>query len=435
MASTDVIGRAGHVPADNSGLGRAAGALIFAAIGFNAALCFLNTRGIAIGSGHVIMAEVLLISAAVLVCRNHLNLVHISVLGLIVFYTVAVTALRYANAPDGGFDPKISRDLIIPVVFFLLGKAVQDVKTADRIVSAVTATLLVFAAFEYFFLDAFLKVFSIAEYYIARGTLEASNWALDVSQGLMVSGLRPADQGRTLLPFLGDHRVSSLFLEPSTLGNFGALVTVWALVRWRMESRLFIGSMLGGLALLVLSDTRFNAYFLVLAIPIVMAPPRLTTPLVAVLPFAAILGLYLMGASWADSFNSVPFVEGRGAYERMLYSGQVLFDFDAYNWFGFAASRAQTFDSGYGYVISNVGVVGFTALWILFMSLTGSNRYFYVFRNVMGVFFAALLCISASQFTIKIAALLWFLLGVLSVAGIEYRVARHWAREPVSPSS
>ena len=71
--------------------------------------------------------------------------------------------------------------------------------------------------------------------------------------------------------------------------------------------------------------------------------------------------------------------------------------------------------SGYGYVISNVGIIGFVALWALFMSLQGSNRFFYSFRNVTALYFTTLLCISSSQFTIKIAALLWFLLGVLSV--------------------
>ncbi|MGD9501153.1 MAG: hypothetical protein AB7V40_01545 [Methyloceanibacter sp.] len=417
MTNIDTIGGVGHarrIAASGSDLGFAAGALILGAIGFNALLCFLNTRGIAVSNVHVILSEVLLISAAVFVCRNHLSLTEISVLALIVISTVAISALRYANAPEGGFDPKIGRDLMIPVIFFLFGKAVADIRTADRIVFIATAILLLFGAFEYFFLETFLEVFGIAEYYIARGTLEASDWALNVSQGLMVSGLRPTDQGRILLPFLGDHRVSSLFLEPSTLGNYGALVTLWGAIRSRMEGRLFVGFVLAGLALLVLSDTRFNAYFLVLALPVLMAPHRLTTPAVFVLPFATMLALYLMGAASADSFNSIPMVDGRGAYDRLLYSGRVLFDFDAYNWLGLAPSRAQTFDSGYGYVISNIGIAGFVALWFLFMSLKGANRYFYAFRNVLAVYFAALLCISASQFTIKIAALLWFLLGVLS---------------------
>jgi putative polymerase len=418
LTTTDTIGGIGEAKrfaAAGSGLGWTAGTIILAAIGFNAFLCFLNTRGVAISNIDVILSEVLLISAAVVVCRNHFNLIHISVLALIVFYTVAISALRYANVPDGGFDPKISRDLMIPVVFFLFGKAVDDIRVADKIVSVATAILLAFALFEYFFLDAFLKVFGIAEYYIARGTVEASDWARNVSQGLMVSGLRPAEQGRTLFPLLGGHRISSLFLEPSTLGNYGTLVALWAALRSRMEGRLFVGLALGGFALLILSDTRFNAYFVLLALPFLLAPPRLTTPAVLLLPFATMLALYLLAASSAGSFNSVPMVEGREAYDRLLYSGRVLFDFNAYNWLGLEVSRAQTFDTGYGYVISNIGIIGFAALWALFMSLQGSNRFFYAFRNVLAVYFAALLCISASQFTIKVAALLWFLLGVLSV--------------------
>ena len=219
-----------------------------------------------------------------------------------------------------------------------------------------------------------------------------------------------------MLPFLGDHRVSSLFLDPSTLGNYGTLVTIWAMVRSRMEGKLFLWCALGGLTLLILSDTRFDAYFLILAGIMLLAPPRLTTPVVFVLPFLTILALYLFGASNAESFNPLPWVDGREISDRLLYSGRVLFDFDALNWFGLEPSRAQTFDSGYGYVISNIGIIGFALLWIFFMTLRGENRFFYSFRNILGLYFTTLLCISSSQFTIKIAALLWLLLGALCVA-------------------
>ena len=92
-----------------------------------------------------------------------------------------------------------------------------------------------FALFEYFFLDTYLKVFSITDYYVARGTLDAADPSLQWANGLMMSGMRPPDQGRELLPFLGDHRVSSLFLEPIGLGNFGCLVVFWAIARSKME--------------------------------------------------------------------------------------------------------------------------------------------------------------------------------------------------------
>ena len=418
LASTDLIGRSHPALADVRDLKWVAGGLIIGAISFNAALCFLNTRGIAITNFHVIFSEMLLISCAVIAARYNVNIRHISVITVIILYTAGLSIVRYSYpyefGPNLGFNPKIGRDLIIPFAFFLLGKAVKNTKTSDNVVFAATALVLVFAIFEYFFLDTFLKVFGVAEYYIARGSLHASENVLNASQGLMVSGIRPADQGRTLLPFLGDHRVSSIFLEPISLGNFGTLVTLWAVVRTRMEGRLYIWCALSGLALLVLSDTRFDAYFLALAIPIMMAPHRITTPLIAILPFIVIVALYLLGAS-ADHYNGLPALSGRGAYERLLYSGGFLFDFDVFNWFGLEA-RPYTEDSGYAYVISNVGIVGFAALWTLFMSLEGSSRYFFSFRNVAALYFVALSCISSSYFTIKMGALLWFLLGVLSDA-------------------
>jgi putative polymerase len=389
--------------------------LIIGAIGFNAVLCFLNTRGIAISNFHVMMAEALLISAALAVSRDYLTSTNVIALSLIVLFTIVISALRYLNAPEAGYDPKISRDLVIPVAFFLLGKAYNDIKLADRIVLTSALIVLLFAVFEYFFLEAFLKVFGVAEYYIARGTLEASSWALNVAQGLMVSGIRPADQGRALMPFLGDHRVSSIFLEPISLGNFGTLVTLWAVLRSRMEDRLYVLGALCGLALVVLSDTRFDAYFLVVGVVILLLPPRTTNFAAAVLPFLVMLGLYLLGAL-TDHYDGIPVIEGRNVYYRLLYSGQVLLDLNAYNWFGLQLPRVQTFDAGYAYVISNLGIVGFAALWALFMSIKGSSRYYFSFRNVMAFYFSALLCISASQFTIKIAALLWFLLGVLATA-------------------
>jgi putative polymerase len=136
------------------------------------------------------------------------------------------------------------------------------------------------------------------------------------------------------------------------------------------------------------------------------------------MPFVLIFGLYLAAiAAPQDS----PIIEGLSFQDRLLYSGRVLLDFDLYNWLGIEAYRIPTFDSGYAYVISNVGLLGLAAFWFWFMSLGGSSRYFYAFRNTSAAYFAALFCVSASQLTIKTAALLWFLMGALSVV----RQAQH----------
>jgi putative polymerase len=131
------------------------------------------------------------------------------------------------------------------------------------------------------------------------------------------------------------------------------------------------------------------------------------------MPFVAMAALFLAAGN-ADPHQLL--LEGQSLKDRLLYSGGLLLNFDIYNWLGFAASPTPTEDSGYAYVISNVGLLGFAAFWFWFISLAGRSRYFYAFRNTIAAYFATLFCISSSQFTIKTAALLWFLTGALSVA-------------------
>jgi putative polymerase len=303
---------------------------------------------------------------------------------------------------------------LIPITFLLLGKSVNDIRFADSLVTVATVVIFAFALFEYFSLDSFLKVFGVTEYYVARGTLDALDPSLQWASGLMVSGVRPSEQGREILSFLGDHRVSSLFLEPISLGNFGCIVAFWGIARSRMEHRLRFWSIAAGIALIILSDTRFNAYFLGVGILILLVNPRITTPAIIVMPFVLISGLWLVAANAVP--QDFPSLDGLSIQDRLIYSGRVLLDLDIYHWLGIKTSRAQTFDAGYAYVISNIGLLGFTAFWFWFVSLGGRSRYFYAFRNTSAAYFAALFCISASQFTIKTAAFVWFLMGALSLA-------------------
>jgi putative polymerase len=218
-----------------------------------------------------------------------------------------------------------------------------------------------------------------------------------------------------LLPFLlEDHRVSSLFLESISLGNFGALVAFWGIIRSRMEGRPYFWSIVAGIILIVLSDNRFNASFLPIGVVFLFASPRLTKPVVMVLPFVAILGLCLIAANAEP--QEVPGLDGGSLWDRLVYSGRILLDLDSPNWLGIWPLPPYTLDAGYAYIISTVGLIGLVACWLWFTSLTGPSRYFYAFRNTIAAYFAVLLCISQSLFTIKTAALLWFLLGVLSVA-------------------
>ncbi len=428
MTSAELIGRRDQAFVASPDLTWLAGTLIIAAITFNALLCFVNTHVAPISNAYVVGSEAIIITITILACYRFIDPKYAVIITTLLVYTTVLAFLRALTSPDEGMNLKIIRDFLIPVIFLLLGKGVNSIKVADRIVHVATAIILSFALFEYTSLAGFLKVFNVVDYYVARGTLDAADPSLQWAQGLMMSGMRPPDQGRELLSFLGGHRVSSLFLEPIGLGNFGCLIAFWAIARSRMEHRLRLWSIAAGIVLIILSDTRFNASFFALGVFILLVSPRLTTPVVVVLPFVVMAVLYIAAAS-------VPpqdlILQGLSLKDRLLYSGGVLLKFDLYNWFGLKAS--QTFDSGYAYVISHVGLLGFAAFWLWFMTLGGRSRAFYAFRNTAAVYFAALFCISSSQFTIKTAALLWFLMGALSMAKDQEAIVQARARESTCP--
>lgn len=430
MTSAELIGRRDQAFAASPDLTWLSGLLIIAAITFNALLCFVNTHVAPISNAYVVGSEAIIITVTILACYQFIDPKYALIITTIIVYTAVLAFLRALISPDEGMNLKVARDFLIPVIFFLFGKGANNIKVADRIVYVATTIILIFAVFEFVSLDAFLKVFSVVDYYVARGTLDAADPSLQWANGLMMSGMRPPDQGRELLSFLGGHRVSSLFLEPIGLGNFGCLIAFWAIARSRMEHRLRLWSIAAGIVLIVLSDTRFNASFFVLGVFLLLVSPRLTTPVVVVLPFVAMAALYIAAAS---ALPQDLLLQGLSLKDRLLYSGGVLLKFDLSNWIGVKAS--QTFNSGYAYVISNVGLLGFTAFWLWFMTLSGRSRAFYAFRNTAAVYFAALFCISASQFTIKTAALLWFLMGALSVAQNREAMVQARARESACPAN
>jgi putative polymerase len=213
---------------------------------------------------------------------------------------------------------------------------------------------------------------------------------------------------------LGDHRVSSIFLEPISLGYFGIILVLWGIVRSQIDNRIHLFALVAGLLCIVLSDSRFGASVIVIAIIVALLPSRLSQIGIFALPVIVIYGLLLI----PELFN---LSAGLGFSGRFSYAARVLADFDAWNWFGFKASRMQTFDSGYAYVFSGIGVIGFATFWVIFLSIRGRNAYFYVFRNSSAAYFAIALCIGAGQFTIKTASLLWFMMGALAIAWIPER--------------
>jgi putative polymerase len=97
---------------------------------------------------------------------------------------------------------------------------------------------------------------------------------------------------------------------------------------------------------------------------------------------------------------------------RLYGSGEVLASFDLSGWFGLSPPAITPWDSGYAYIFGNVGIIGVAIAWLAFAGIPVASPFGQRFRSVVAVYIAALLCISGvSVFSIKTAALLWFLYG------------------------
>lgn len=387
---------------------------VLGAMLFNFVLCFLNTSVGGVGNGAIIGCEVVIILAVLLYAFPTISFPRFLVIGSAILFLIALAVARVLLG--GGADIKPVRDLLIPVAFFLLGAGAGDLRNADRIVRVVATIVIVVGAFEYFFPDIFTRFFNVAGFYIERGTMAVTQ--AQGSSNLFVSGMRPegATGGRGLFPILGNHRVSSIFLEPISAGNFGIVVFVWALVRSFMERRAFWGLFASAALIIVMADSRFGANFCALCLVLMFLPAAIRTAAVAVLPLCALLALVLLPGPLSAHYGV-----DNGFIGRIILSGGILERFEWLNWLGLKAPDFITSDSGYAYALGGFGIVGLFGFWTMLLLIRGSGRHFYLLRDLAGAYLAVLLCISNSPFTIKTGALLWFLIGLLSRVSPGYR--------------
>ncbi|MCW2275856.1 surface polysaccharide polymerase [Rhodoblastus acidophilus] len=373
--------------------------LVVASLCFNFVLCFVNTRLFSVNTGVVMAAEMALIgSAFVLVLRDNQPL-----------YAVLAAYLSYAvflASMQGALDMKSVRDVLIPIAFVFVGRRFGDPAMGDRLVALCVWIVLVVGLFEFFFLTQYLKFIDIFAYYVSRGTISSA--AADTTgTHLFASGIRP--EGRSLLPFLGDHRVSSVFLEPVSVGNFGAIAFSWTVLRNFKRPLLMMLKLLPIVAIFILADARFGlmvslSCFVVFPIAkSIGRVPMLLAPFVA-LWLLAVVGILNANVAWDNGLGG-----------RVMLSGQMLSGLDLSEVLAFVPVTRFVSDSGYTYLLAKTGLIGFAGLWGLFILYPVSNDQEWRFRVFVAVYIMALLTISNSLYSIKTAALLWYLVGCIAV--------------------
>jgi putative polymerase len=371
---------------------------VFLATTFNLGLCFVNTKLFTTDAQTASLSEVLIVSLAVALLVYRRDYPIVLIIAVVCSYFSLLFLVR------GEIDPKPVRDLLLPIVFVHLGQRYLERAQADALVRWLTLIALAVAIFEFVLPTLYTSYFDVLSYYINKGSTRAE--AADfIMNGFNINGDRPTGQGRELLPFLGLHRSGSIFLEPVTAANFGAICGAWflqsdrsALKRW-----LWVGVCA---AIIVLADGRFGLMLLIVAI-VLRYVSFAQRPLVLFFLPVSIVGFLMAYATFVATGS----VGGNSAGGRLLYAGRVLDSLGAQDWLGMRLQSIIYFDSGYAYSVTQIGLAALAAGWFAFAhSLEAKAKHRYLGSFCM-VYVALSLIVSNSMWSIKAGALLWFIVG------------------------
>ena len=371
--------------------------LVIAATGFNMVLCFFATHVHPVSAAEVTVVELAILGAALLAVWRTVDRDTWCIAGLTVGW------IAVAHIIDSRLGPTTLVALAIPPVFFALGRRYGNPERGDRVVLVLTLAVVALGLFELLDLAAFERLFDVIGYYVNKGGADRSQLSVTGTH-LFVSGVRPSSEGRSLLPALGDHRVSSLFLEPVSAGNFAVVAALWAMARLPAQPRRHYAVLALAVVVAVLADSRLAiGSGLCVALALGTPLPRARAALLA-LPLVLVAALVLIG--WTSAPRGIDDTLGG----RLYSSGTLLASWNVAQWLGVAWSQGIE-DSGYAQLFTGLGVLPAAALWSLVALRTEPTALAERVRCGLAVYLALSLCITGSVLSIKTGALAWFLYG------------------------
>lgn len=373
--------------------------ILLAAVGYQALLCLMNTFGIRTSVAVVGLAEALILLGCVPILMRRL------LPGVIVIALLAGAYFCMAALVSGFLNIKTFRDLAIPLCFFWLGCNLGRPELVDRALIYVIALVISLGLFELLMLDTYTQFFDIFSYYVSTGNLAPITDYVRESR-LQLNGTRPEGIGRTLLPgLLGNHRVSSVFLEPVSLGNFATMMAAWGLSRDRQDWRkgaFFVGS---AIVLIIMCDSRFALLSLPLMVAVRLLLRGTGLNLVMLAPFGALGLVLLIGATTTEY--------GDNFIGRIALCGWSLLDFDLGLLFAVAVPPFFG-DMGYAYLLAGFGLPVCLLIWFALWLQPMPNERGRRFRAFVALYIGLILAVSGtSLFAFKTSALLWCLLGCM----------------------
>jgi putative polymerase len=374
--------------------------IIVASVGYQLVLCLLNTHLLHVSRALVGLAEAIIMLACLpLLMRRLLP-------GVVILACVSAAMLCLLGIFNEQLNIKAFRDIAIPLCYFWLGCNVGRLELADRALKAAICVVLAMGFFELLLLDTYTHWFDIFSYYVSIGTLDPT-MDLVREDRLQANGMRPEGIGRTLLPgLLGPHRVSSVFLEPVSLGNFASLCAAWGLARSQWREGIFF--VVAAIVMMVLCDSRFALMTVSGFVLLRLFVHGALLNICVLAPIAAIALLLVVGHHIPNQTGHILTDDMQG---RLAYSGWSLMQFDPLKLLGIGHTKVY-YDEGYAHVLATFGLPLVLILWCSFWLLPKGNDTNQRFRAMASLYIALILCISGfSFFALKSAGLLWFLVG------------------------
>ncbi len=373
--------------------------ILIASVIYQAVLALIHTHLYHTSAQVVALTEVLIYLACVLVLARRIKLEFVAIMALVFAYLVLLSIFRNA------LELKGFRDIVIPLLFFWLGRHVADIRYADRILRILVITVVIVGLFELFFLPQYTRLLNIFSYYVSTGTVTIdTNFISD--SALNLNGLRPEGIGRTVFPsLLGPHRISSVFLEPVSLGNFAVIVAAWGLSKSAADYKNMLFFLLSALSLVALSDSRYGLIVVTLLVAMRIFVKGRFNRIVIILPLISIAALLLVGSLYKGGLAD-------NIMGRLFWTGDTLLTFDVAKLSGVQGFDIPYGDMGYAYLLSRWGVLLcltlWGALWMIKMKDACGER----FRAYAALYISLILTVSGTSFfALKTAGLLWFLVG------------------------
>jgi hypothetical protein len=371
---------------------------------YNCILAYINHNITPLSVSHVVLCEGMMMLGSVAYLLKRGIYEEDLPIFLYLFFTLAVTIYITVLNRVAFIDQ--FRNVLIIVAFAGIGSWASE-RTVRLAFGIGCFFVLLFLVCEIVSTPFYVSLFHPGQYFEnTRGIKQASF----NNTGLFANAL--GFQGRFSFGLI-DHRSSSIFLEQVSLANFCGVAVIYLLSLWPrlrlMEKAMFIATVM---LILLTNDTRTMLIFSAISIFGYFLFPKIPKSFdLLLMPLIILIGFFvhfMKPEETGDNFTG-----------RIGVTVKKMLEMDIPSTLGLSITRIGEFaDSGYVYLIYGSTIFGLIVFW-LFVCLYPAGRTpaqrrmahslsLFIFLNMM--------IGGTAIFSIKIAGLLWLLVGYMRVS-------------------